>query len=415
MRSTVARPWKSAWSLCLCALLSIASASRHATSTGSPETVRWRPAFLAPFPREGSWAVLSPAPAAPTHRTQVLTPAVRRWGAHHSYCHSGQDLRALGGSVVCVGFPRPPFSLLSSTGRLRSGPGATEGGHGGRPSVLHHHRGCGSANGAAAVRSFELRHSGARAARMLLRLASSVRRGAAPRQLCRANASRLQEGTTAAAPSHRRHFVYTRSGVPVAASVGPGGGRDSSSSSSVKIKVHDIKPGMSVVIDGILYKILSLQHTVVGRGSSFTRTKLRNLSSGGILDKTLRSTDGIEEAETERSEYIYSYKDDDTAVFQDPTTWEEHRVPVTQIQASLGFMKEGSKVSVVWWRGRIIDVSLDNHSTFRVVKVKTADRSNYRHAVIETGAQVLVPSYVEEGDAVVVNTNEGTFVKRPNK
>ena len=155
-------------------------------------------------------------------------------------------------------------------------------------------------------------------------------------------------------------------------------------------------------------------HVQPGRGSAFVRTKLKNLLTGNTNEKTFRSGEKFELAEVTKDTMQYTYMDGDDYMFMNMETFEELRVPPLAVSK---FVKEGMDCGIVQWKSKVIACEVPNPYTFEVVQTDPGLKGNTasggdKPATIETGAVVTVPLFVNIGDSIIVNTEDGTYKSR---
>ena len=183
------------------------------------------------------------------------------------------------------------------------------------------------------------------------------------------------------------------------------------------ITANDLRRGVVVKVDGDLYVVLDFQHTKPGKGGAFVKAKMRNLTKDVIVDKTFRSTEKVEDIFIEKRKMQYLYNDGDNAVFMDLETYEQEHVPNDFIEDQLKYLKEGEEVNVNFYEDQIISVELPTFVVLKVthtepgVKGDTATAA-YKPATVETGAQVQVPLFINEGDKIKIDTRTGEYIER---
>lgn len=180
----------------------------------------------------------------------------------------------------------------------------------------------------------------------------------------------------------------------------------------------DFRNGMCLDIDGQYYFIVEFLHVKPGKGPAFVRTKLRNVTTGRILDKTWSSGVKVEEVRIERRPYQFLYKDDMGYNFMHPETFEQVSIPEEGIEG-VQFLKEGDMVEANVHAGSetILTCELPAHVTLRVtytepgVKGDTATNA-LKPATVETGAEVRVPLFITEGELIEIDTRDGSYIGR---
>ena len=183
------------------------------------------------------------------------------------------------------------------------------------------------------------------------------------------------------------------------------------------ISAGDFRNGLTVLIEGNIYQILEFQHVKPGKGAAFVRTKLKNIISGGVVEKTFRPTEKFENAHIERKEMQYLYSDGELYHFMDVETFDQIAVDGDTVGDSLKFVKENEMVKVCSHEGNVfsveppISVELEVTETEPGVKGDTATGAT-KPAIVETGASVLVPLFVNQGDKIKIDTRTGEYSSR---
>ncbi|HPN67726.1 MAG TPA: elongation factor P [bacterium] len=179
----------------------------------------------------------------------------------------------------------------------------------------------------------------------------------------------------------------------------------------------DLKNGVKFMLDGQPHEVLSYQHSKQARGGAVLRTKLKNLISGAIIDKTFRGDERFEEAEVPRAKAQYLYKDGNIFYFMDSETYEQFEIPQEMIGEKIDFIKEGMQVELMKYEERAIGIDLPIKVEYEVtetppgVKGDTAQGGS-KPAVIETGATINVPLFINQGEKIMVDTRDGKYLGR---
>lgn len=184
------------------------------------------------------------------------------------------------------------------------------------------------------------------------------------------------------------------------------------------ITTNDFKTGLTIQDNGNLFRVVEFQHVKPGKGSAFVRSKLKNLRTGALLDKTWRAGEKVETAHIENRDMQYLYADGDTHVFMDNETYEQTEIPANQIQDELKFMLENMEVKIITFGTEVLGVELPKTVELVVketepgIKGDTASGGS-KPATMETGVVVNVPFFVNAGDKLVINTsNGGEYISR---
>jgi len=182
------------------------------------------------------------------------------------------------------------------------------------------------------------------------------------------------------------------------------------------IAAVDFKTGLTLIVDGDPCQVLDFKHVKPGKGAAFVRTKLKNIKNGGIVEKTFRHTEKCPQAHIERSDMQYLYSDD-MYHFMNTETYDQIDMTADQVGDSLKFVKENEMVKMLSHNGEIfaieppLFVELEVTETEPGFKGDTAQGAN-KPAIVETGAQVAVPLFVETGDRISIDTRTGEYLKR---
>ncbi len=183
------------------------------------------------------------------------------------------------------------------------------------------------------------------------------------------------------------------------------------------ISAGDFRNGLTIELDNNIYQIIEFQHVKPGKGAAFVRTKLKNIKSGGIVEKTFRPTEKCEQAHIERSDKQYLYSDGDLYHFMDVESYDQIALSEEQIGDSLKFVKENEMVKMCAHNGEIyaveppLFVELEITETEPGFKGDTAQGAT-KPATVETGAVVYVPLFVEQGDKIKIDTRTGEYLSR---
>ena len=179
----------------------------------------------------------------------------------------------------------------------------------------------------------------------------------------------------------------------------------------------DFKNGLTIEWDGGVYQVIDFQHVKPGKGAAFVRTKLKNVVDGGVVEKTFRPTEKYPQAHIDKKEMQYLYADGDMYNFMDNETYEQIALSEDQVGDSLKFVKENDNVKMLSHNGEVfaieppLFVELEITETEPGVKGDTATGAT-KPATVETGATVLVPLFVGQGERIQIDTRTGEYMKR---
>ncbi len=183
------------------------------------------------------------------------------------------------------------------------------------------------------------------------------------------------------------------------------------------ISAGDFRNGVTIELDSNVFQIVEFQHVKPGKGAAFVRTKLKNIKSGGVIERTFRPTEKCPLARIDRKDMQYLYSDGDMFNFMDVETYEQIALNKDEIGDSLKFVKENEMVKMCSHNGNVfaieppLFVELDITETEPGFKGDTATGAS-KPATVETGAVVSVPLFVEIGDKIKIDTRTGEYLSR---
>jgi len=185
------------------------------------------------------------------------------------------------------------------------------------------------------------------------------------------------------------------------------------------ISSNDFRTGTSIEMDGQVWRVVEFLHVKPGKGSAFVRTKLKSVQNGNVIEKTFRAGESVQQAILEKSNLQHTYVESGDYVFMNMSSFEETRLTSDQIGQSCKYLKEGMEVNVVSWNGRVLEVELPISVSLKVtetdpgVKGDTASGGT-KPAILETGAQVMVPLFISVGEMIRVDTRNDSYLGREN-
>jgi translation elongation factor P len=183
------------------------------------------------------------------------------------------------------------------------------------------------------------------------------------------------------------------------------------------VSAGDFKNGLTIEVEGNIYQILDFQHVKPGKGAAFVRTKLKNIINGGAIEKTFRPSEKFPKAHIERKDMQYLYSDGELFHFMDGETYEQIALDAETVGDALKFVRENDEVKVCSHQGKVFDieaalsVELEITETEPGFKGDTAQGAT-KPAVVETGATVYVPLFVETGNKIKIDTRSGEYLSR---
>lgn len=183
------------------------------------------------------------------------------------------------------------------------------------------------------------------------------------------------------------------------------------------ISSNDFRPGVTIELDGSVWRVVEFLHVKPGKGSAFVRTKLKNAQNGNVVEKTFRAGETVPQATLEKRTMQHTYKEGDQFVFMDMETYEESNLTRAQIGDRVKYLSEGMEVNVVTWGDQVLEVELPNSVVLEVtstdpgVKGDTATGGT-KPAIVSTGAQVMVPLFISIGERIKVDTRTDSYMGR---
>ena len=180
----------------------------------------------------------------------------------------------------------------------------------------------------------------------------------------------------------------------------------------------DFKNGITFDMgDGVVWQVVEFQHVKPGKGAAFVRTKLKNVMTGGIIERTFSPTDKFENAYIERREMQYSYDDGDLYHFMDTETWEETLIAHDKVDDNFKFVKEEMICKILSYKGNVFGVEPPTFVVLTVTKTDPGFAGNTatnatKPATLETGAEIKVPLFIEEGESIQIDTRTGEYLSR---
>jgi len=183
------------------------------------------------------------------------------------------------------------------------------------------------------------------------------------------------------------------------------------------ISVNDFRTGLTIEVDGEIFSVLEFQHVKPGKGAAFVRSKLKNLRNGNIVEKTFRAGENVNRAQIENREVQYLYNSGNEYTFMDNETFDQFTLDKKQLEWEINFLKENMNVHIVSYQGEIIGINLPNSVELKVVETEPGIRGNTatgatKNAKLETGLNVQVPLFINEGDVLLIDTREGKYISR---
>ncbi len=183
------------------------------------------------------------------------------------------------------------------------------------------------------------------------------------------------------------------------------------------ISSNDFRTGVSIVLDGSVWRVVEFLHVKPGKGSAFVRTKLKSVTTGNTVEKTFRAGETLPQANLEKSTMQHTYKDGDDFVFMDMETYEESRLNSQQIGDRVKYLNEGMEVDVLRWNDEVLGVELPNSVTLEVVETDPGVKGDTatggtKPAKLESGATIMVPLFISQGERIRIDTRDDKYLGR---
>lgn len=183
------------------------------------------------------------------------------------------------------------------------------------------------------------------------------------------------------------------------------------------ISSNELKRGQTIVYNDNIWRVLEFQHVKPGKGQAFVRSKLKNLRSGAHQEVTFKAAEKLEPAHIDTNTMQYLYESDDLHIFMDVETYEQIGIPTAQIEDELKYLKDGMNADIMLYEGEVIGVQLPAKVHLAVAKTDPGIRGDTQSggskpATLETGAVITVPLFINAGDVLEVNTEDGTYSSR---
>jgi elongation factor P len=183
------------------------------------------------------------------------------------------------------------------------------------------------------------------------------------------------------------------------------------------ISAGDFRNGITIELDNNIYQIIEFQHVKPGKGAAFVRTKLKNIKNGGVVEKTFRPTEKCPQARIDRADMQYLYSDGDLFHFMDVETYEQIALDAEAIGDALKFVKENEMVKMCSHNGNVFAVEPPLFVELKITETEPGFKGDTatgatKPAVVETGATVYVPLFVEQEDVIKIDTRTGEYLSR---
>lgn len=183
------------------------------------------------------------------------------------------------------------------------------------------------------------------------------------------------------------------------------------------ISSNDLRPGITVELDGMVWQCVEFQHVKPGKGAAFVRAKLKNLQTGSVVERKFNAGIKLQNAQVERKPMQYLYEADGSYCFMDTETYEQIMLNKDQLGDKINFLKEEMECTVMFFNGSIIGVDIPNSVELKVVETEPGIRGDTatggsKPAKTETGYIVSVPLFINEGEMLRIDTRTGAYIER---
>lgn len=181
--------------------------------------------------------------------------------------------------------------------------------------------------------------------------------------------------------------------------------------------ISEIKTGKNIILNDAPFVVLYHEHSKTGRAGSVLRTRLKNLATGAVLEKTFQGAENITEADITKSKAQYIYKEGENYFFMDNESYEQFYLPKNVLENTTDYLKEGTEIVMLNFNGTAINIELPIKMSLEVIETPPGIRGNTvstggKVATLETGLKVSVPLFINQGDKIIVNTEKGEYVSR---
>jgi elongation factor P len=183
------------------------------------------------------------------------------------------------------------------------------------------------------------------------------------------------------------------------------------------VNIEEVTKNTKVLIDRTPFAVETVEFVKPGKGRAIYKFRLRNLFSGNVLDITFHSGDKVEETSVTMHEMQYLFKENDSFIFMDSSSFEQTPMTLEQVGDRGGYLKEGTPVVVMMWDGRPIDIQLPKVIELKVIETSASLKgatitAQNKEGKLETGLTLGVPAFIKEGDVIKVDTRSGTYIER---
>ncbi len=183
------------------------------------------------------------------------------------------------------------------------------------------------------------------------------------------------------------------------------------------LSISNIKSGKNIIQNGVPFAVLYHEHSKTGRAGSVLRTRLKNLATGAVLEKTFQGSESVEEADISKTKAQYTYKENDTYNFMDNESYEQFSISKEALGDNVNYLIEGTEVTLLNFNDTPINIELPVKVNLKVIQAPPSIKGNTvstggKMVTLETGLQVSTPLFIKVGDEIIVNTERGEYVSR---
>ena len=183
------------------------------------------------------------------------------------------------------------------------------------------------------------------------------------------------------------------------------------------VSTNDIRPGQSIIVDNIIYQIMEYAHVKPGKGKAFVKTKLKNMKDGGIIEKTFRAEENVEQAFIDKKQFQYLYNEGDSFIFMNNETFDQLSIDQSKIENIRLLLVPNNEVTIHLYENNPIDVLLPPSVELMVTKAEPAVKgdtvtSSTKTVTCETGLEVVVPMFIAENDIIKIDSKDKSYMTR---
>ena len=183
------------------------------------------------------------------------------------------------------------------------------------------------------------------------------------------------------------------------------------------ITAGDFKKGITIEWDGGVWNIVDFQHVKPGKGAAFVRTKIKNVMTSAVVERTFNPTDKMPRAIIDTKEMQYLYNDGDLYYFMDPETYEQEPLSKDAVEEAVKYVKENMNVTIRYFKGKAFSVEAPNFVDLEVTQTEPGFKGDtasntYKPATVETGYELMVPLFINIGDVIKIDTRSGEYLSR---